>query len=80
MKKRRTVTTNKERKKGGMVMKALVISGIITITLCVIAATIYCFSVQIAKYILIAACVGLIATSTSAIAMVLKDLRNEKTR
>ena len=61
-------------------MKALVISGIITITLCVIAATIHCFSVQIAKYILIAACVGLIATSTSAIAMVLKDFKNGKTQ
>jgi len=61
-------------------MKPLAISGIITLTLCVIAATIHCFSVQIAKYILIAACVGLIATSTSAIILVLKDLRNGKTQ
>lgn len=61
-------------------MKALAISGIITLTLCVVAATIHCFSMQIAKYILIGACVGFIATAASAITIVLKDLRNGKTQ
>lgn len=58
-------------------MKAVAISGIITLTLCVVAAIILLFSMQIAKYVLIGAGVGLIVTSISAIAMVLKDLRNE---
>lgn len=58
-------------------MKASAISGIITLTLCVVAAIILLFSTQIAKYVLIGAGIGLIATATSAISIVLKDLRNE---
>lgn len=58
-------------------MKALAISGIITLTLCIVAATILLFSTQIAKYVVIGAGIGLIVTATSAISIVLKDLRNE---